>query len=119
MTFWHLQWNLDDSNTDGSFTLNDSNSFLSPDEVLPIAQENKYLGKLSYFIMKLYMYVVCLMSTQHTVVVQKIKKTSVNYHYFASWPSAMINPQWLELLISRINFHGPEDVRATEILLYF
>ena len=31
-----------------------SNSFLSPYEILPTAQENKYLGKFSYFIMKLY-----------------------------------------------------------------
>ena len=37
---------------------------------------------------------------------------------FASWPGAMINPQWLELLISRTNFHGPIDVRAIEVRLY-
>ena len=52
-----LQSNLDSSNTDGSFTMANSNSFLSPYEVLPLAQENKYLGKFSYFIVKLY--VVC------------------------------------------------------------
>ena len=52
-----LQSNLDSSNTDGSFTMANSNSFLSPYEVLPIAQEYKYLGKYSYFIVKLY--VVC------------------------------------------------------------
>ena len=52
-----LQLNLDSSNTDGSFTMANSNSFLSPYEVLPIAQENKYLGKFSYFIVNLY--VVC------------------------------------------------------------
>ena len=28
------------------------NSFLSPYEIIPIAQENKYLRKFSYFIMK-------------------------------------------------------------------
>ena len=43
------------------FTVDDSNSFLSPKEILPIAQENKYLWifqeNVSYFIMK--MYVVC------------------------------------------------------------
>ena len=50
-----IQWNLDSSNTDGSFTMANSNSFLNPYEVLLIAQENKYLGK--YFILKLY--VVC------------------------------------------------------------
>ena len=39
------------------FTLDNLNSFLSPDKILSIAQENKYLGKFSYFIMELY--VVC------------------------------------------------------------
>ena len=52
-----IQSNLDGSNTDGSFTMAYSNSFLSPYEILPIAQENKYLRKFSYFIVKLY--VVC------------------------------------------------------------
>ena len=53
----NIQSNLDGSNTDGSFTMANWNSFLSPYEILPTAQENKYLGKVSYFIMKLY--VVC------------------------------------------------------------
>ena len=52
-----IQSNLDSLNTDGSFTMANLNSFLRPYEVLPIAQENKYLGKFSYFIMKLF--VVC------------------------------------------------------------
>ena len=39
---------------DGSFSMVNSNSFLSPYEILPIAPENKYLGNFSYFIMKLY-----------------------------------------------------------------
>ena len=30
----------------------------------------------------------------------------------------MINPQWLELPISRTKFHGPRDVRAIEVRLY-
>ena len=30
----------------------------------------------------------------------------------------MINPQWLELPMSRMNFHGPKGVRAIEVLLY-
>ena len=37
---------------------------------------------------------------------------------FASWNGAMINPQWLELPMSRTNFHGPKDARAIEIQLY-
>ena len=53
-----LQTNLNTSNTNGQFTMANSNSFLSPYEILPTAQENKYLGKFSCFIMRLYMYVV-------------------------------------------------------------
>ena len=52
-----IQSNLNSSNTDGSFTMANSNSFLSPYKILRLAQEDKYLGKFFYFIMKLY--VVC------------------------------------------------------------
>ena len=45
-----LQSNLDSSNTKCSFTMANSNSFLNPYEILPIAEENKYLGKFSHFI---------------------------------------------------------------------
>ena len=51
-----IQSNFSGSNTDGSFTMAYSN-FLSPYGFFPIAQENKYWEKFSYFIMKLY--VVC------------------------------------------------------------
>ena len=47
-----IQSNLNSSNTDGSFTMAVSNSFSSPYEMLPIAPENKYLRKFSYFIIK-------------------------------------------------------------------
>ena len=53
----YIQLNLGGSNTDGLFTMANSNSFLRPYEILLIAQENKYLRKFSYFIVKLY--VVC------------------------------------------------------------
>ena len=49
-----IQSNIDSSNTDGTFTMANSNSFLSPYEILPIVQENKYLRKFSYLIVKLY-----------------------------------------------------------------
>ena len=52
-----IRSNLSSPNTDGSFTMANLNSYLSHCKILPIAQENKYLGKFSYFIMKLY--VVC------------------------------------------------------------
>ena len=51
-----LQYNHNGSNTDGSITVEDSNSFFSPYKILPIAQENKYLG-IFFLIMELY--VVC------------------------------------------------------------
>ena len=37
---------------------------------------------------------------------------------FASWTGAMIDPQWLELPISRTNFHGLKQFRAIEVWLY-
>ena len=37
-----LQSNLNSLNTDGLFTMANWDSFLSPNEILPIAQENKY-----------------------------------------------------------------------------
>ena len=30
----------------------------------------------------------------------------------------MIDPQWLELTVSRTNINGPKDVRAIEVRLY-
>ena len=53
-------------------------------EILPTAQENKYLRKFSYFIMKLY--VVCTRLgdsneySQHTIIVWKIEKSLNNRH---------------------------------------
>ena len=39
--FAKVQSNLDGPNTDGSFTMTNSNSFLSPYEILLIAQEKQ------------------------------------------------------------------------------
>ena len=57
LIFLDIQSNLYSPNTDGSFTMANSNSFLSPYEILPIAQEKQNLRKFSYFILELY--VVC------------------------------------------------------------
>ena len=54
---YYTDYNLNGSNMDSLFTVDDSNTFFSPYKILPIAQENKYLGIFSYFIMELY--VVC------------------------------------------------------------
>ena len=43
-----VQWNLNSSNTDVSFTMANSNSLLSPLEILPNAQEKKYLGLFQF-----------------------------------------------------------------------
>ena len=43
----NIQYNLNGSNMDGSFTVDDLISFFSPYKILPIAQENKYLGIFS------------------------------------------------------------------------
>ena len=66
------------SNTDSSFTMANSNSFLSPYEILQTALKNKYLGEFSYFYHKIVCCVYSLESphrgdsneyTQHTIIV--------------------------------------------------
>ena len=49
LRFILVQSNFDRSNTVGSFTMANSNSFLSPHEILPIGQENSYLGNFFFF----------------------------------------------------------------------
>ena len=78
-----LQSNLDGSNTDGSFSMANSNSFLSPYEILPTAQENKYLRKFSYFIAKLYV-VSILMSTLNIQSLLENRKDFPKLSLFAS-----------------------------------
>ena len=46
---FNIQYDLNGSNTDGSFTVDDSNSFFSPFKILPIAQENKHLEIIFLF----------------------------------------------------------------------
>ena len=66
------------------------------------------------------MYVVCTSNeyTQHTIIVEKIKKTSLNYHHLLSDLASWYLVQWLELSMSRMNFHGPNGVRAIVVCLY-
>ena len=73
-----LQYNLNGSNTDGSFTVDDSNSVFSPYKILPIAQENKYLMIFFLFYHEIVCCVYLLESphrgdsneyTQHTIIV--------------------------------------------------
>ena len=57
------------------------------------------------------------MSTLYNHCVEN-RKDFPKLSLFASWTGAMINPQWLELPMSRMNFHGPKDIRAIEGWLY-
>ena len=54
-------------------------------------------------------------STYHYCIEDKKKDFRI-LQPFAAWPGAMINPQWLELPMSRINFDGPKD-GSYEVLL--
>ena len=85
-----VQYNLNGSNTVGSFTVDDSNSIFSPHKILLIAQENNYLGIFFLFYHGIVCCVYSLESphrgdsyeyTQHTIIVQKIEKISLNYRY--------------------------------------
>ena len=89
-----------------------SNSFLIPYGIFPIAQENKYWGKIS--IMKLY---VCCVSSlelphqsdineymQHTIILLKIENISKNYRHLL--PDLA---PWLNLIISS-NYPSLEQI---------
>ena len=56
-------------------------------------------------------------SYNHCVENRKVSP-KLSLQCICSWTGAMINPQWLELPMSRTNFHGPKDVRAIEVRLY-
>ena len=70
--------------------MDDSNSSFSPYKILPIAKENKYLMISSLFYHGIVCCVYSLESphrgdsneyTQHTIIVLKIEKISLNYRY--------------------------------------
>ena len=57
-----------------------------------------------------------LMSTRNILLLKsREKKTKLSP--FAYLPGVIINPQWLELPISRTNVHSPKGVRAIEARL--
>ena len=68
-----IQSNLNSSNTDGSFTMDNSNSFFSTYDIFSIIKKNRYSGKFSYFIMKLY--VVC---THYNHLIEAILMSILN-----------------------------------------
>ena len=93
--------------------------FLSPYEILPKAQENKYLWKFSYFMMQLYVVSThlnrrietILISTTHYCVENKKKSKLLLFAF-------RLGTMWRGLTMSRTIFYGPKDVRAIEVRLY-
>ena len=72
-----VQWNLNSSNTDGSFTMANSNSFLSPSEIPLILREKKILQEIFLFYHEIVYFVYSLEYphqdgsneyTQHTII---------------------------------------------------
>ena len=59
-----------------------------------------------------------LMSTYNVHVLLFWRKLK-SWPYNAFWPGFIINPHWLELPMSRTNFHSPKGVRAIKVRLYF
>ena len=56
----HLIFNS--SNVNSSFTITDSNSFLSPYKILPIAQENKHFGVFQdFFLIVSFNFMLCVL----------------------------------------------------------
>ena len=85
-----------------------------------------YLRNFFYYILK--MYVVC---THQNCLIEAILMSTLNipFYYRRSkrhpyitsiclLPGTMIQPQWLELPISRKNFHGPKDVQTICTLIW-
>ena len=81
---YRLQSNLNNSNTDGSFTMVHSNSFLSPYEILPIAQEKKKKKKkkknreISLFYLCVLIRFAILMSELNIQFLLKKKKKKID-----------------------------------------
>ena len=69
---WLIQSNLSSSNTDGSFTIADSNSFLSPYEILPIAKTKQMFMEMFLFNHK----VACCVR-----LIEAILMSTLNIHY--------------------------------------
>ena len=122
--------NIIGSNTDSSVSLDDSNSFSSTlGNSFHSSRKRifrKFLRKFSYLSWK---DMVCVLiriasskqfywvhSTCHYCIEDQNDFPKLTQ--FASWFGVMIDPQRLELPMSRLYFHGPKDVRVIEVFLY-
>ena len=99
-----IQYNLNGSNTDGSFTVDDSKSFF---QSLQNSSNSSRKQIFRDFFLFYHGIVCCVYSlelphrgfTQHTLIVWKIKKITLNCRYLLP-ELVLINPQWLELPMS-------------------
>ena len=98
----NIQSNLNSSNTDGSFIMANSNSFFSPKEILPIAQETR--KQIFKDIFLFYIEIVwCAFSlesphrgdskeyTQHTIISRRSKQNLNHRHLLPDLASWLIN----------------------------
>ena len=70
-------------------------------DILPNTQENEYLRD----VLGIYFFILSQThSTYHYSIEDRNDMPKLSL--FAFRPGAMINPQWLELSMSRTNFHG-------------
>ena len=106
----------------------DSKSFLSPKEILPIAQaqENKIFKEIFLFY---YENVYCVYSLEsphegasneytHYTIIYRRSKDMPKLSPSASWPGAVITPQWAKLPMPRTNFRSPKDAWTIAVWLY-
>ena len=91
--------------------------FSVPTKILPMAQTKQIF--MDFFLFH-HGIVCCVYALElpHRENRVENRKDFPKLSLFASWTGAMINPQWLDLPMSRTNFHGPKDIRAIEIRLY-
>ena len=126
--YYNIQSNPNSSNTDGSFTMANSISFFSPLRNSSDCSRKQIFREIFVFRHEIVCCVYSLESprrgdateyTKHTIIVKSVdRKYFPKLSPFASWPGAMIYPQWLEQPISRTNFLSPKDVRDIEVRLY-
>ena len=75
-----LQSNLNSSNTDGSFTMANSNSFFSLYEILPIAPENKIFIEIFLFYHEIVCWVYSLESPHRGDSNEYIQHTNLLFY---------------------------------------
>ena len=107
LDYFYIMSNLNSSNTDDAFTMANSNSFFQSLRNSTGSSRKQIFRDI--FFSSFYHEIVCCIED---------RKDIPWLLRFAFWPGAMINPQWLELPMSRMSFHGPKDIRAIKVFQY-